>query len=683
MIYLENKVDVQEVYIPRQGTIDVAQTGIDLSQYLTSGQTLQMIDEVIESAVTGYATEEWVEEQGYLTAYTETDPTVPAWAKEPNKPTYNASEVGALPTGTTLDGVPDGITRKLITSGQVQTQINNSISGIPTEFKTINGESVVGSGNIEIDGAIYTAGQNINISNENEISVTGITIPDVSNFVTSGQVKTQIESYDYATEDWVEGKGYLTEHQSLSAYSTTQQVEGMIDDAIATETARTESTYLKEHQSLSAYSTTQEVENMISSAKTEIENEIPDVSNFVTSGDVQTQINESTSGIPTEFKTINNESIIGSGNIEIQGGGSYSAGENIDITNDVISVTGITIPDTSEYAKNVRMTGVTNSLVDGYWYQIPQLEYDQDGETGQKRNTVYFKRINGQKIIKTSGDTEGEVIIDIPTSNTAFTNDAGYITSAYTGFTTSGDVQTQIDGAIAIETARTESTYLKEHQSLSAYSTTQQVEGMITAATSGLQETLVSGTNIKTINNQSILGSGNIDIQGGGGSENVVELTKAEYAALTAYTEDTTYIITDADTVDLNDFALESAVTSAITEINTELETKATKANISNHNTRQFPTWNAEGIVTGTTGNTLYEVSHSINGSSRTVLSNSSSNLTGIYAPTSAGTKDQVLLSNGSGAPIWSTYKFVFISQSDYDALATKDSTTIYFIVQD
>lgn len=34
----------------------------------------------------------------------------------------------------------------------------------------------------------------------------------------------------------------------------------------------------------------------------------------------------------------------------------------------------------------------------------------------------------------------------------------------------------------------------------------------------GKQATLVSGTNIKTINNESILGSGNIDIQGGGGS---------------------------------------------------------------------------------------------------------------------------------------------------------------------
>lgn len=35
---------------------------------------------------------------GYLTSYTETDPTVPSWAKASNKPTYTASEVGAIPT---------------------------------------------------------------------------------------------------------------------------------------------------------------------------------------------------------------------------------------------------------------------------------------------------------------------------------------------------------------------------------------------------------------------------------------------------------------------------------------------------------------------------------------------------------------------------------------------------------
>lgn len=48
-----------------------------------------------------------------LTSFTETDPTVPSWAKQSTKPTYTASEVGALPTGTTLDDIVDGTTRKL------------------------------------------------------------------------------------------------------------------------------------------------------------------------------------------------------------------------------------------------------------------------------------------------------------------------------------------------------------------------------------------------------------------------------------------------------------------------------------------------------------------------------------------------------------------------------------------
>lgn len=41
----------------------------------------------------------------------------------------------------------------------------------------------------------------------------------------------------------------------------------------------------------------------------------------------------------TNIKTINNASILGSGNIDIQGGSSYTAGTGIDITNSVISVT--------------------------------------------------------------------------------------------------------------------------------------------------------------------------------------------------------------------------------------------------------------------------------------------------------------------------------------------------------
>ena len=41
--------------------------------------------------------------------------------------------------------------------------------------------------------------------------------------------------------------------------------------------------------------------------------------------------------------------------------------------------------------------------------------------------------------------------------------------------------------------------------------------GKISTALGGKQDTLVSGTNIKTVNNQSLLGSGNISVGGGGG----------------------------------------------------------------------------------------------------------------------------------------------------------------------
>ena len=41
----------------------------------------------------------------YLTSFTETDPTVPSWAKQKNKPSYSASEVGADPSGTASGAV--------------------------------------------------------------------------------------------------------------------------------------------------------------------------------------------------------------------------------------------------------------------------------------------------------------------------------------------------------------------------------------------------------------------------------------------------------------------------------------------------------------------------------------------------------------------------------------------------
>lgn len=47
---------------------------------------------------------------GYITSYTETDPTVPSWAKQSTKPTYTAQEVGALPSTTSIPSKTSDLT---------------------------------------------------------------------------------------------------------------------------------------------------------------------------------------------------------------------------------------------------------------------------------------------------------------------------------------------------------------------------------------------------------------------------------------------------------------------------------------------------------------------------------------------------------------------------------------------
>ena len=63
-------------------------------------------------------------------SYTETDPTVPAWAKQQTKPTYTASEVGALPSNTpipdSLSDLHDDSTHRLVTDAEKQIWNNKS-----------------------------------------------------------------------------------------------------------------------------------------------------------------------------------------------------------------------------------------------------------------------------------------------------------------------------------------------------------------------------------------------------------------------------------------------------------------------------------------------------------------------------------------------------------------------------
>lgn len=173
---------------------------------------------------------------GYITGYTETDPTVPSWAKQSTKPTYTANEVGALPTGTTLDNVPDGTTRKLSNyatsanthnaianaSGNIKSYVDSKVSSVYVYKGSVTNYSDLASITTKEAGDVYNVvnangstpdgtnyawtgtewdalGGSIDLSNYVETSTFTAHTGNSAIHLTTGDVETQITSHNYIT----------------------------------------------------------------------------------------------------------------------------------------------------------------------------------------------------------------------------------------------------------------------------------------------------------------------------------------------------------------------------------------------------------------------------------------------------------------------------------------------------
>ena len=82
-----------EVFEGLEVTEQIEQENPDIIEYILASLGGSVSAEQIAQAVEAYMKEH---------PFTETDPTVPDWAKKPQKPAYTASEVGALPVGTKI-----------------------------------------------------------------------------------------------------------------------------------------------------------------------------------------------------------------------------------------------------------------------------------------------------------------------------------------------------------------------------------------------------------------------------------------------------------------------------------------------------------------------------------------------------------------------------------------------------
>lgn len=140
--------------------------------------------------------------------------------------------------------------------------------------------------------------------------------------------------------------------------------------------------------------------------------------------------------------------------------------------------------------------------------ELTQAQYDDLPTTAKTSNSLFVITD------ATAGDlsnyytkTETDGLLDTKLDVTAYTPTD--LSNYYTKSETSG--ATEISTALESK-ADTATTYTKT-----------ETDNAITAATSTKQDTLVSGTNIKTINGETLLGEGNITIEGGGGSSITVD----------------------------------------------------------------------------------------------------------------------------------------------------------------
>ena len=217
-------------------------------------------------------------------------------------------------------------------------------------------------------------------------------------------------------------------------------------------------------------------------------------SSFVNDYQLSGKQDKLTSG--TNIKTINNQSILGSGNIDIQGGGSESVAWG-DITGKpdfkAVATSGSYDDLTNKPAIPTKTSDLTN---DSGFVNDYQLSGKQDKlVSGTSIKTINNESLLGSGNITTASQSE------LTNLATTVGNQASTITALNTAVFKNGDNQFNVvNGRIdsissVLDSALTD------------------IENVETAV-ADKQNTLVSGTNIKTVNGNSLLGSGNIEIGG-------------------------------------------------------------------------------------------------------------------------------------------------------------------------
>ena len=248
----------------------------------------------------------------------------------------------------------------------------------------------------------------------------------------------------------------------------------------------------------------------------------------------------------TNNKTINNQSLLGSGNINISGGG-----QNVDIATEINSLStdtevpsaravysqilkylcpewndqttynagDIVLKDTKPYAC-IAETATVGSFEVGEWEDLSLQNVDIFNSLMQIRQAIetIFNRMPSTTTIVNSSSTDSQV----PTARAIYNQILKYLCSEWDETKTYNSFAfVWYEGQIYVHLGNTPTQVgVFDPQDWVEISTLDidilniivQIQQSVEALNSSKQNALVSGDNIKTIENQSILGSGNLDL---------------------------------------------------------------------------------------------------------------------------------------------------------------------------
>lgn len=135
----------------------------------------------------------------FLTSFTETDPTVPSWAKQSSKPTYTASEVGALSSSTTYvstitttAGAHTAITNK---SGTVSFNVPTTAAHVGAATSDHVHGNITNGGDITATAPTIASGDQIIINDNSASKITNGPTFDGSTTTTALTPKGTWESF--------------------------------------------------------------------------------------------------------------------------------------------------------------------------------------------------------------------------------------------------------------------------------------------------------------------------------------------------------------------------------------------------------------------------------------------------------------------------------------------------------